>query len=410
MEQVTNRRQLLKTLGAGSVLGVAGCLGGDGGSDAEATIKMGILAPQSGELADIGQSIVDAMKLATTQVNDADNGVTVDVQIEDTETNPLTGVSGAEALVDEGYPMICGAVSSDVSGRVIQEVAVPNSTVMCSPVSTAPSLSFVEDNRLFFRTAPDDSLQGQALASITAERLENENAAVMHVNDTYGQELASNFVNEFETTHSGTVYATVDFESGRPTYVSQIGTALSEDPETLLLVAFPESGAQILSDINRSYDVGDLNILVSNGNRFVSFPQNVDPSNIGGTSPGVNGPGLNFFNERYQEEYGREPGIFNHHAYDAAAILMLAHARADDPQGESLRNQIWWNSDDDGEVFEPENLGDAVETAAGGDRIAYGGASSPVNFDARGDLSGAVYNYFQYTAAGEIETLGQVEV
>lgn len=412
MRQVKSRRQILRTLGAGGVLGMAGCIG-DGGTtdgDSETTIRMGILTAQSGELSTLGQSVADAMTLATDQVNDADNGVTVDVQIKDTETDPLVGVSRAEELADEGYPMICGPLRSNVSQKVVTEVAVPQDIVVCSPVSTAPSLAFIEDNRMFFRTAPDDSLQGEALATITAERLGNESAAVLHVDDTYGQELSASFVESFEKGFDGTVNSTVSFGSGRPTYVPQVQSAMSDDPDTLLLVAFPESGAKILSDFNRSFQTSEVDILVSNGNQYVSFPDNVDPSNIGATSPGANGPGLQFFTEQYQEAYGREPNIFNEHAYDAAAALMLAHARADEPQGEDLRNNIWWNTDEDGESAQPDTLPEAVETAVGGDYIAYNGVSGPVDFNRRGDLTAAVYNYVQYRADGSLEPLGQVEV
>lgn len=412
MGQLKSRRQLLRTLGAGSVLGVAGCIG-DGGttsSDSDTTIRMGVLSAQSGELSTIGQSIVDSITLATDQVNDANNGITVDIQVEDTETDPLVGASRAEDLADEGYPMICGPLRSNVSQQVVSEVAVPRDIVVCSPVSTAPSLAFLEDNRLFFRTAPDDSLQGQALASITSERLENSSAAVLHVNDTYGKQLSESFVQAFEGNFGGTVNSTVSFESGRPTYVPPVQSAMSGDPDTLLLIAFPESGAQILSDFNRSFQTEDVDILVSNGNQYVNFPENVDPSNIGGTSPGANGPGLEFFNEQYQQAYGREPSIFNEHAYDAAATLMLAHARAEEPSGEALRNNIWWNTDDRGEAAQPETLSDGIETAAGGGYVAYNGVSGVVEFNRRGGQTSAVYNYFQYRGDGSLEPRGKIEV
>lgn len=420
MEYSKRRRQFLQTIGAGSVLGIAGCVGGDDGGSGDSgdsgAIRLGLLGAQSGELGEVGSPIIDAMQLAVDQVDGADNGVDVDVQVEDTETRPAVGAERAQNLLDAGYPMICGALSSAVSQRVAEEVAVPNEVLMCSPASTSPELSTFEDDRFFFRTAPADILQGQVLAYVAANRLLNQTAAVFHVDDTYGAGLAQSFVESFESEYDGTVTSTVAFESERPTYVSQLGSVLSGDPETLLVIGFPASGSQILTDINRSYSAQEFDVLVSDGLRSESLPEDVqgDLANVTGTSPGVGGPGLEFFNQRYEEEYGREPSVFTPHAYDAAATLMLSFARIQasefEPEGENLRNAMWWNTDDEGPVVEPEGLPEGVETAAGGNSVSYRGVSGPVNFDARGDLSAAVYDYFEYTADGNITEIDQIEI
>ena len=41
---------------------------------------------------------------------------------------------------------------------------------MISPSATSPALSDLEDNGLFFRTAPSDARQGQVIAEILKER------------------------------------------------------------------------------------------------------------------------------------------------------------------------------------------------------------------------------------------------
>ena len=52
----------------------------------------------------------------------------------------------------------------------MNNVAIPNGVVMISPSATSPALSTIEDNGLFFRTAPSDARQGEVMASILGTR------------------------------------------------------------------------------------------------------------------------------------------------------------------------------------------------------------------------------------------------
>ncbi|RLM52898.1 ABC transporter substrate-binding protein, partial [Halorubrum sp. Atlit-26R] len=139
----------MKSIGAAGAVGLAGC-STDGGSSGN-TISMGILMGVTGGLSEVGPAIRDAAELAVKQVRDADNGFAVDTQFENTETKPSRGVSGAEALVNAGYPMICGGLASSVTLQVAENVAIPNQTVMCSPSATSPDVSSLEDNDFVYR-------------------------------------------------------------------------------------------------------------------------------------------------------------------------------------------------------------------------------------------------------------------
>jgi len=406
------RRAVLGTAGAAGVAGLAGCLGGDGESgDGSKTIKLGVLMGLTGELGQLGPPIRDGATLAVDQVNDADVDVTVDVRVEDTNTDPGQGVDRAESLLMSDYRMVCGALSSAVSLEVLENVALPNEMVMCSPASTSPEFTGYPDDGYFFRTPPTDSLQGIVLADIAANRLGHDTASALFLDNTYGRGLSEAFVSAFEDQHGGTLGTARSFQSGRASYAPELEAALADDPDVLLVVALEESGVRILNDFYSNYDSGDVDILVSDGLRSEDVPADVegDLSNVTGTSPGVGGPGLEEFTERYQEEYDREPGIFTHQAYDAAAALLLAGARADPPTGHNISHNMWWSTDPGGESVGISNLAEGVEIVAGGELVHYQGVSGPVNFDANGDLGSAVYDLFEFTADG-INVVDQIDV
>jgi ABC-type branched-subunit amino acid transport system substrate-binding protein len=197
-----------------------------GGSDRE--LSVGILLPETGDLASVGQPMIQAAQLPATLVNDANPaGLSVNAQVEDTQTSPDSGVAAAESLVSAGVPFVCGSASSGVNVPVSQQVFIPNQVVGCSPSSTALSVSNLEDDDFIFRTAPSDFLQGRVMAQVMAERLESSTASTLYVNNDYGQQLSNRFANVFADNFDGEVFQQVAFNIGESSYSSVIETALS---------------------------------------------------------------------------------------------------------------------------------------------------------------------------------------
>ena len=197
------------------------------GSSMDRTIKVGILLPETGDLASTGKPMIQAARLPTKQVNDSDLGLTIDAQFQDTQTQPEAGISGAEALVNAGVPAVCGTASSGVNVPVSQQVFIPNQVVGCSPSSTALNVSNLEDNDFIFRTAPSDSLQGRVMAQVGTERLSTSSAATLYVNNEYGQQLSDRFAEVYRNEFNGQVSKQVAFNIGESSYTSVIDQALS---------------------------------------------------------------------------------------------------------------------------------------------------------------------------------------
>jgi len=191
------------------------------------TIDVGILLPETGDLASVGGPMIQAAQLPARQVNDSDLDLEVNAQVEDTQTSPSSGVSAAETLVNAGMPSVCGSASSGVNVPVSQEVFIPNQVVGCSPSSTALSVTNLDDDDYIFRTAPSDQLQGRVMAQVGSERLENSVAATLYVNNDYGQQLSERFTEVFEGDFGGTVTDQVAFNIGESSYTSVLETALS---------------------------------------------------------------------------------------------------------------------------------------------------------------------------------------
>jgi ABC-type branched-subunit amino acid transport system substrate-binding protein len=190
-------------------------------------VSVGILLPETGDLASTGQPMIRAAEIPAQQVNDSDLDLTVNAQFEDTNTSPDQGVSGAESLVSAGVPAVCGTASSGVNVPVCQETLIPNEVVGCSPSSTALSVTNLEDDDYIFRTAPSDQLQGRVMAQVASERLGATSAATLYVNNDYGQQLSERFSGVFADEFGGEVYDQISFNIGESSYSNVVEQALS---------------------------------------------------------------------------------------------------------------------------------------------------------------------------------------
>src|SRR6478736_6961169 len=157
-------------------LALTGCgTRGDSGSDASGsgaankTVKLGVIAPLSGDLAALGLGIKNSVDLAIKQANENKTvpGWTLELAAEDDEAKPDVGKNAATKLSGEDEVVgVVGALNSSVS-QSLQPVFAAANIAQISPANTGPSLTMGPDATnpkrpypTFFRTCPTDIVQG----------------------------------------------------------------------------------------------------------------------------------------------------------------------------------------------------------------------------------------------------------
>jgi ABC-type branched-subunit amino acid transport system substrate-binding protein len=452
----SRRRDVLKGLGAASLIALAGCSGGgdggdgddtptdaptetatmtetmtetatetmadtetptetemttDGGGGAtERTLRLGILMGVTGGLAELGPPIRNAAQACANYVDENSDTFTIDQQFADTATDPNTGISQAQSLVNQGYPMVAGALSSTVTIQTARNVFINNEVVQCSPASTSPAITDLDDNDFVYRTTPTDALQAEVMVNVAQDRLEGQSTAYMALNNDYGQGLAQAYADAWESA-GGTVQAEVSFEPGQSSYSSRLAQALGSQPDVLMIVGYPESGVQIFRDFYSDYSQDFCDIIVPDGLKSESLPGNVGNSmrNVWGTAPLAVGPSTDFFTSEYESQYGNQPATpFMEQSWDAAAVLMLANAAAGENSGPAIRDEMLNVANGPGTEVTAENLPEGLEMAASGEEINYQGASGAITFDDAGDVAAATYELYRYMEGG-LETVEEIE-
>ncbi|MBI4571412.1 MAG: ABC transporter substrate-binding protein [Chloroflexi bacterium] len=378
--------------------GVRSIAGGGAHAQAAEPLKIGVLVPTTGALSTFGPEYINAANLAAKCINNAGgvNGAEVQLVTADTGTNPEQGVSEAQRLVDiEGVVAIVGAAASSVSLAVAESVTIPNEILQISPASTSPALTDVEDNDFLFRTPISDAAQGVVLGQLIYQDLGITSACALYVNNAYGQGLAAQFQETYESL-GGTVTASVPHEdaSEAVSYSAELNQCVEGGPETLVAISYPTGQAGVY--LREALEGGVIDSFVFvDGTKDDELFTTLGWENFEGmfgTAPGALETAYgDAFDAVYEAEFGAPAQVpFVREAYDATiAIAFAAAAAGTNTDSVAIRDSLRNVSNAPGTVFGPseEDLAGALAAIGSGEDIDYQGASGSVDFDENGDIT-----------------------
>lgn len=368
-------------------------------------VKIGTVVGFTGPLESLAPDMAGGSELAMNEVNASGNflnGATVvSVRGDSTCIDAAAATAVAERLItSDGVSGIVGADCSGVTNAMLQNVAVPNGMVMVSPSATSPALTTVQDNGLFFRTAPSDARQGVVMTEVIMDR-GIKSVAVTYTNNDYGQGLADSFAAAFEAA-GGTVTLVAAHEDGRADYSAEVGALASAGGDALVVAGYVDQGGSGI--IRAALDSGAFETFVFPDGMVSSalvenFGSEIDGSF--GQHPGTDSEGASIFDKLAAEAGfdGTQP--FAKESYDAAALIMLAMQAAGSSNPADYAGEIMDIANAPGTPILPGELGKALELIAAGEDIDYVGASA-VELIEPGESAGA-YREIEISG-GEITT------
>ena len=251
---------------------------------------------------------------------------------------------------------------------------MPNGMVMISPSATSPALSTIEDNGLFFRTAPSDARQGEVMTEIVMDRGIKE-VAVTYTNNDYGKGLADSFVTSFEAA-GGTVTINTAHEDGKADYSAEVGALASAGGEALVVAGYLDQGGKGI--IQASLDTGAFDTFVlPDGMVGDALPEAIGPDLDGafGQAAGTDSPGKATFIEMAGDAFD-PTSPYSGESYDAAALILLAMQAAGSTDPQVYKDKVLDVANAPGEKILPGELGKALEILAAGGDVDYVGASN----------------------------------
>jgi ABC-type branched-subunit amino acid transport system substrate-binding protein len=398
--------------------------GGDGGGGSQVgwPLKLGVLAPLSGDLETFGPEIRDTAKLAKKQVK-AGSGFSVDLTVKDTESDPATAAAAAKELADDGYQAIVGPGSSESFVKVAQDVLLDESIVASSPLAAAPEAITFDDDGLMFTTCPRAVTLGQAMARpMSLDGIKT--AAVIRSENHYGNSLAEEVKVAVKTRGIEVSKDVTISETGKDSYTSIVEQAMESDPGSLVVATGPVTGTQVLKDYYK--DFGEQQVYLPDRLRLPDLPSqvasdmtsarvvalkplwsrakfgggggdgggNASNESGGNQSDGAAGgddpdaPILTQFYDAFVEEYDRAPTVQAAQAFDSTAVLLLATAAAgqDSYDGAEIKQQVRNVSNVQSgysgvRTYAAEDYWEGLKGISEGLRNNYSGPTGQVEFD-----------------------------
>lgn len=404
------RRQFLRGIGAVAglswLLGLTGC----GPSQPSGPIKIGTLFDYTGALAEFGPPLRNAADLAARHINEAGGllgGRRLELVHEDAGTTASIGIDRAKKLVGvDKVPAIIGALASGVTVPVAQTVTIPNKVVQISPASTSPLITYLpadEGQDFLYRTVPSDALQGVVLGKLASE-LGYTTAAVIHVNNPYGQGLTDEFKKSFESRGGRVVSEVAHPEEPQPTYLAQLLQIAEAKPDVLVAISYPGHATVYLKEaISGGYITKFLFVDGTKSEEIIRALGADFLEGMYGTAPGSEKtPSLEIFNRDYQAAYGQlPPQPYMPNTYDAVVLIALAIQKAGKAEGPAIRDALRFVANPPGEVVSAgvDGLKRALQLLKDGQDIDYEGAAGAINFDHHGDVVTPI-EIWQYTGGG----------
>jgi branched-chain amino acid transport system substrate-binding protein len=222
-----------------------------GGSADAKVVKIGVIAPLTGDLSPLGLGIKNGVDLAIQQANKNNTvpGWKIELDAQDDQATPDVGKNAATALA--GDDQVIGVVGTLNSGVAQQVQPVLNSAtiVQVSPANTNPTLTKGADWQNapkrtypnYFRTCTTDAVQGPFAAKYL---LDQGIKKVATVNDkqTYGQGLVATFSDAFKA-GGGTITANETINPGETKFNTVITRISNGGPEAVYYGGqYPEAG------------------------------------------------------------------------------------------------------------------------------------------------------------------------
>ena len=356
-----------------------------------AEIKIGIILGFTGPIESLTPAMRDSAKLAFKEASDSGSllgGETITVlEGDSTCVDSAAAQAAAEKLLADGVVAIMGADCSGVTGAIATNVAIPNGVVMISPSATSPGLTDLDDNGLFFRTAPSDARGGQILADITKDR-KIKSVAITYTNNDYGKGLADVYEAAVKA-HGIKVTAVASHEDGKADYTAEVATLAAAGGDAVAVIGYLDQGGKGI--IQGSLDSGAFDtFILSDGMIGQSLIDafGKDLSKSFGSLPGSTGKGAGVFTKVASAGGIDSSGPYTGESYDAAALIVLAMQAGGSADRSSIAKNVMAVANGPGKKIYPGELKKGLDLLAKGKAIDYEGATG-VTFTDVGEAFGS---------------------
>ena len=365
--------------------------------------------PQTGSLAFLGPLEFAGVKLAIQQINAAGGvlGSPVTELVGDSgDASTNTASTTADAGLAKNATVFIGAASSSVT-RAIYKKITGAGAVQISPANTAIDLSSINDNGLYFRTAPPDVFQGAVLGGV-ASKDGRKNVAVLALSDIYGDGLGKAFSDNF-TANGGKIAGgkVISYDPKASDFSAEVGQVKATGPDAIVLIGFDESKKILQEMLKQGVGPNKVPLYLVDGNLSNTIADGL-PVGImkgtKGTTPGAQSTG-DFKAQMLTVDPALKDFSYGPESYDATILAALAAQAANSSAGKDIAANLAAVSQGGEACNSFQQCSDLLKA---GKDIDYNGQSGPIDFNAVGDPAAATMGVYEYGADNKYVPLSYI--
>ncbi len=332
-----SRRHAIRTIAlaaASPTILLPGC------KSAPSTIKIGVAQPLSGNLAALGQDLLNGVNLAVAELNQEGvrvkgKQVTLEVVAVDDKASPDTGKEVARQLVDAGVVAVIGHLNSGVSiaaAPIYAEKSIAQIAISTNPKFT--QLGFPTA----FRLVANDTLQAKAIGSFSASKFPATKYAVVDDSTPYGRDLALGAIKEL-TAAKKDIALKQSFDDKTRAFDE---LALQIKADGIEVVVTTLSDFQNLALLQALKKIDYTKVFMLGGDTIKTTDMLKGAGIVSGlyaTSPILDAkefPAGKAFLEKYLASYKVAPAYAGHYTYDAMYVLAAAIRRTESAKSEDI--------------------------------------------------------------------------
>ena len=310
------------------------------GKKDSATIKVGVLAPLTGGVAEYGNAVNNGIVQFVEELNAKGgvNGKQIELVTYDEEGDPVKAVTGYNYLVDQGVVAIVGDVTTAPTIAVVAESQADGMPMITASATNAAVTCEMKDGAVvrvyenMFRSCFIDPFQGSKMAAFAVDELKAKTAAVLY---NVGSDYSGGCAQSFQETAKAKgleVVAVESYADGAVDFQSQLTNIAAKAPDVLFV---PDYYNVVALVAQQAFAAGSKATMLGSDGWDSVLDTISDPSLVEGAyycsgySEEDTREAVQTFVKNYKAKFGATPNMFAAQGYDAAMILCAAIEKAE---------------------------------------------------------------------------------
>ena len=321
------KKKILIIIGVIAVIVIGSVLYFDNNGKQKNEIKVGVILPLTGPSSDIGNNILDGIKISADYYNKSSSSK-IKLIIEDSKLDAKQAISAANKLIEVDKVVSIIGLASSTEALSVAPICERNKILMISATASTPKLTDAGD--YIFRIYPSDVYDGKTLADFSKKH-KYKTVSILYLNNDFGVGLKNVFIKDYIKS-GGKIGVSEPFLSDDIDFRTQLTKIKNNHSDGLLVIAIDMQYLNIIKQIRELRIQSQIMAPVTFDNSAIIKNLGEAANGIVYTRPEYNtsmkSPDNLYFKKKYRELKGTEPSLLTALGFDNLSSFYIAFKKS----------------------------------------------------------------------------------